>query len=84
MVILMIKSGANKISRDKGNYTRDQLNPQHCGSLIMSFIEYVGVIMDFQVPLLIIDKRCVLIMPTYSRTYRVTHLTLIDARVVME
>jgi hypothetical protein len=44
----------------------------------MIFVEYVGVNIDFQIPLLIIDA----IMSTYSRTRRVTHLTLIDARVV--
>jgi hypothetical protein len=44
----------------------------------MIFVEYVGVNMDFQIPLLIID----VIMSTYSRTRRVIHLTLIDARVV--
>jgi hypothetical protein len=45
----------------------------------MIFVEYVGVNMDFQVPLLIIDSDH---MSTHSRTRRVTHLTLIDARVV--
>jgi hypothetical protein len=44
----------------------------------MIFVEYVGVNMDFQIPLLIIDA----IMSIDSRTRRVTHLTLIDARVV--
>jgi hypothetical protein len=45
----------------------------------MIFVEYVGVNMDFQIPLLIIDA----IMSIYSQTHRVTHLTLIDARVVL-
>jgi hypothetical protein len=45
----------------------------------MIFVEYVGVNIDFQIPLLIIDA----IMSTYSRTHRVTPLTLIDARVVL-
>jgi hypothetical protein len=44
----------------------------------MIFVEYVGVNMDFQIPLLIIDSDHV----QTSRTYRVTNLTLIDARVV--
>jgi hypothetical protein len=44
----------------------------------MIFVEYVGVNMDFQIPLLIIDGDHV---RTFSNR-RVTHLTLIDARVV--
>jgi hypothetical protein len=44
----------------------------------MIFVEYVGVNIDFQISLLIIDSDHV----AYSRTRRVTHLTLIDARVV--
>jgi hypothetical protein len=44
----------------------------------MIFVEYVGVNMDFKIPLLILIE----IMSAYSRTRRVTHLMLIDARVV--
>jgi hypothetical protein len=44
----------------------------------MIFIEYVGVNMDIQIPLLIIDGD----HSAYSRTRRVTHLTLIDARII--
>jgi hypothetical protein len=40
----------------------------------MIFVEYVGVNMDFQIPLSIIDA----IMSVYSRTHRVIHLTLIN------
>jgi hypothetical protein len=36
--------------------------------------------MDFQIPLLILMS----IMSAHSRTHRVTHLTLIDARIVSE
>ena len=36
------------------------------------------------VPLLVIDWRGVSIMSTYSRTYRVTHLRFVDARVENE
>jgi hypothetical protein len=43
----------------------------------MIFIEYMGIIMDFQVLLLTIDN----IMSEHSRTRRLTLLTLIDARV---
>jgi hypothetical protein len=50
---------------------------------IKIFVECVGVIMEIQVLLLIIDQRGVSIMSTYSLTRRVTHLTLDDARVVM-
>jgi hypothetical protein len=42
----------------------------------MIFVEYVGINMDFQILLMVI-------MFAYSRTRRVTHLTLIDARVVL-
>jgi hypothetical protein len=45
----------------------------------MIFVEYVGVNMDLEISLLIIDA----IMSTYFRTRRVTHLTLIDGRVVL-
>ena len=40
--------------------------------------------MDIQVPLMIIDRRGVSIMSAYSRIRRVTHLTLVDARVENE
>jgi hypothetical protein len=44
----------------------------------MIIIECVGVNMDFQIPLLIID------MSAYFQTHRVTHLTCISARVVWD
>jgi hypothetical protein len=39
--------------------------------------------MDFQVPLLIIDRKHVSIMSTYFLTHRITHLRFNVARVVM-
>jgi hypothetical protein len=38
-------------------------------------IECVGIIMEIQVPLLIIDRRDVSIMSTESQTRNITHLT---------
>jgi hypothetical protein len=45
----------------------------------MIIVECVGVNMDLQIPLLIIDGD----MSAHSRTHRVTHLTQINARVVL-
>src|SRR5664279_2030458 len=59
-------------------------NPRHSGSTsIKIFVECVGAIMGIQVPLMVIDRRGVSIMSACSRTRRVTHLTFVDARVVM-
>ena len=52
--------------------------------LIKIFVECVGVIMDIQVLLMVIDRRGVSIMSAYFRTRRVAHLTLVDARVEIE
>jgi hypothetical protein len=43
-----------------------------------SFVEYIGINMVFQNPLLIIDWRGVLIMFGYSSTHRVSHLRVHD------
>ena len=46
---------------------------------ITSFIvECVGVIMDLQIPLMIIDRRSVSIMSTLFMNRRVTHLRFVD------
>ena len=42
-------------------------------------VEYVGVIMDLQMPLLIIDRRGVSIMYALFANRRVTHLRFVDA-----
>src|SRR5664279_4937799 len=84
MVIPTIVSRVSKISRDKGNKIRIVFNPRHSGSTsIKIFVECVGAIMGIQVPLMVIDQRGVSIMSACSRTRRVTHLTFVDARVVM-
>src|SRR5664279_3971231 len=84
MVIPTIISRVSKISRDKGNKIRIVFNPRHSDSTsIKIFVECVGAIMGIQVPLMVIDRRGVSIMSTHSRTRRVTHLTFVDARVVM-
>jgi hypothetical protein len=57
MLIPMIKSRASKIPRDEGNtYTR-LIESWHRGSSDMIINECVGVNMDFEIPLLIIDRR---------------------------
>jgi len=50
---------------------------------IKIFVEFVGVIMGIQVPLMVIDRRSVSIMSARSRTRRVTHLKFGNARVVL-
>ena len=50
---------------------------------IKIFVEFVGVIMGIQVPLMVIDRRSVSIMSARSRTRRVTHLRFDDARVAL-
>ena len=42
-------------------------------------VEYVGVITDLQVPLMIIDRRDVSIMSALFTNRRVTHLRFVDA-----
>ena len=52
------------MSRDKGNWFRMLI-----GSIDHEVIvEYVGAIMDLQIPLMVIDGRGVFIMSAYSRT----------------
>ena len=55
MEIPTIKLRISKISRDKGNYVNGSFNHE-------VIVEYVGAIMDLQVPLLVIDRRGVSIM----------------------
>ena len=64
MKILTIKPRISRISRDKGNWFR-MLN----GSINHEVtVEYVGAVMDLQIPLTVIDRRGVFIMSAYSRT----------------
>jgi hypothetical protein len=56
MSIPMIKSRASKISRDEGNTYTGLIEFWHHGSSNMIIVECVGVNMDFQIPLLIIDS----------------------------
>ena len=60
----MIKPRISRVSRDKGNWFR-MLNGYIDHKVI---IEYVGAVMDLQIPLMVIDRRCVSIMSTCSRT----------------
>jgi hypothetical protein len=55
MPIPTIESRASKISRDKGNTNTRLIESWHHGSSDMIIVESVGVNMDFQIPLLIID-----------------------------
>jgi hypothetical protein len=55
MPIPTIESWAKKISRDEGNTNTGLIESGHRGSSDMIIIECVGVNMDFQIPLLIID-----------------------------
>ena len=63
MEIPKIESRTNQVSRSKGSRTR-RLKVQ----TMMKFVEYVGVITGVLIPLLIIDRRGVSVMSTYSRT----------------
>jgi hypothetical protein len=56
MLIPMIESRASKISRDEGNTYTGLIESWHHGSSDMIIVECVGVNMDFQIPLLIIDS----------------------------
>jgi hypothetical protein len=56
MLIPTIEYRASKISRDEGNTYTGLIESWHRGSSDMIFIEYVGINMDFQIPLLIIDR----------------------------
>ena len=59
MKIPTIESRASNILIDKGNYVCcHKVRP------INIFIEYVGTNMIIQVPLLVIDRRCVSVMST--------------------
>jgi hypothetical protein len=55
MPIPMIESRASKISRDEGNTNAGLIESRHRSSSDMIIVECVGVNMDFQIPLLIID-----------------------------
>jgi hypothetical protein len=55
MAIPTIKSRASKISRDEGNTNTGLIEFWHRGSSDMIIADCVGVNMDFQIPLLIID-----------------------------
>jgi hypothetical protein len=65
MPIPMIESWASKISRDKGNTYMGLIKSWHHGSSDMIVVECVGVNMDFQIPLLIInsDHVCIFVNP---------------------
>ena len=64
-----IESRASNIPSDKGNYVCcDKVRP------IKIFIEYVGTNMGIQVPLLVIDQRCVSVMSTSFSNRRVRTL----------
>jgi hypothetical protein len=74
-LIPMTESRASKISREGIEYgivwiLDIVVKP------IKVFVECVGIIMDIQVPLLVIDWRGVSIMSIDSQTCRATHLTL--------
>jgi hypothetical protein len=56
MSIPTIESRASKISRDKGDTYMGLIESWHHGSSDMIIIECVGVNIDFQIPLLIIDS----------------------------
>ena len=64
MKIPTIKPRISRISRDKGNWFR-MLNGSIDHKVI---VEYVGAVMDLQIPLMVIDGRGVFIMSAYSRT----------------
>ena len=64
MKIPTIKPRISRMSRDKGNWFHMLI-----GSIDHEVIvEYVGAVMDLQIPLMVIDGRGVFIMSTYSRT----------------
>ena len=70
--ILKIGSRTNQVSCYKGNGTRRlRFNDL--------FVECTGVIMAFQIPLLIIDRRGVSIMSGVLPTRSVAHLRVYDA-----
>src|SRR3954464_10990161 len=70
MEIPIIESRTCNISRDKGI----ELHAYKVHTITEVIVEYVGVSTDLQVPLLIIDRRGVLIMSTSFVNRRVTHL----------
>ena len=59
MKIPTIESRASNIPMDKGNYVCC-----HKVQTIKILVEFVGANMGIQVPLLVIDRRCVLVMST--------------------
>src|SRR3954464_1494809 len=70
MEITMIEYRTCNISRDKNIV----LHAYKVHTITEVIVEYVGVSTDLQVPLLIIDRRGVLIMSTSFVNRRVTHL----------
>ena len=64
MEIPTIKPRISIVSRDKGNWF-SYVNGSIDHEVI---VEYVGAVMDLQIPLMVIDRRGVSIMSTYSRT----------------
>ena len=57
-----IESRASNIPIDKGNCIWDYLNPRHHGSSDEIIEEHVGANMGIQIPLLVIDRRVILVM----------------------
>ena len=64
MEIPKIKPWISRVLRDKGNWF-SYVNGSIDHEVI---VEYVGAVMDLQIPLMVIDRRCVSIMSTCSRT----------------
>ena len=73
--IPMIGSRTSNISRDKGK----SLRRWKVHTITRVIVEYIGVITDLQIPLLIIDRRGVSIMSILFANRRVTHLRFDDA-----
>ena len=57
-----IESRASTIPLDKGNCIRGWLSPWHRGSSDEIIVEHVGANMGIQIPLLVIDRRAILVM----------------------
>ena len=74
MMIPTVKSRTSQVSYNKGNEIRRLWFKRS-----NEFVERVGVIMDIQVPLMIIDRRGVSIMSALFTNRRVTHLKFVEA-----
>ena len=61
----MIESLASNVPIDKGNCIRDCLSPRHRGSSDEIIVEHVGANMGIQIPLLVIGRRDVSVMPAW-------------------